>query len=363
MRAHLAFLALLWSILFAIMSEQLAVGYEAEYLPLSREILNQRFLQRLLQDGVTPADGVVRFGVTSIRVNGNNSLSAFGSDREGKPWTLVADAPSSSVSVWFGDLDKNGCNDLILYIPIAKDDWLPNARVVFLMFERNGRPTPWCTLGFFCVDKYGLKELVDLNGDQRAELILQTRSDRFWITSLFETQSTYWRQIQSIAGHSLPFHTLFTSKANHSIVSSALFCENRDRNTRAAYRKGFSRAEKCDLQENGFLLESIDWCRDEPSSSILTAKKGTRTRISSVLCETMVVVLDEHQGRRIAIGSTNHSRKLLEEMNYRRLQVVVRLDASSNKRSTMLVFARSTAPTGALKISLVSSQLHHKSSA
>lgn len=323
MKARLAFLILLCLFLLALSTDQHALGFEADYLPLGKEILSRRIAQRLVQDGITNADGAVSFASKSVRVNSDNSVSVFGSDRAGKPWTLVADAPAGAVSAWSGDFDKNGTEDLVLFVPSGAGDWQPNAKVILLMFESSGRPIPWCVDGFFTVDKYGLKELVDLDDDRKAEMVHQTRSGPYWITSVFTSQNSRWRALQSLAGQTLPFQTQFTSKANHSIRNS-------------------SNSISSLSNTSGLSLDAVDWCKEDPCSSVLVASKGHRMRVNSVLSHTTVVVLDEWRGRRIAIGSTRFSRRLLEEMSFRRLQVALSSEERNRKRTTSLVFARTS---------------------
>lgn len=320
-------------ILFTFASQQNALSVETDYLPLCKDILSRRVTQRLVQDGITAANGVIRTKNASIRVDVDGAVSVFGSDRAGKPWTLVTNSPSGSVSAWAADLDNNGAIDLVLFMPtIGADSWAPNAKVLILMFEKTGRPVPWCSSGFFSVDRYGLKEFVDLDEDGNPELVSQTRNERHWITSIFETRNCRWLALKAFGGQALPFHTPFTSKANHSII-------------RAQAAKNISpfADSLMAVDVNGLnklTIVSVDWCRAQPKESILVAKRNHCARVNSFLGEATVVMLDDLSGRRISIGFIPKSRRLLEEMSFRKLPVVMSIENESPTRTTTLVYAR-----------------------
>lgn len=328
----LIFLLLLLLPIFA--TPQLSLAVETDYLPLCKDILSRRVSQRLLQDGITSAHGVIRCARSSIRVNADGAVSIFGSDRFGKPWTLIVNSPSGAVSAWSADLDNNGTNDLVLFMPaIGGDSWAPNARVLLLMFEKNGRPVPLCTTGFFSVDKYGLKELVDINDDGKPELISQDRTAHYWVTSIFENRNCRWSARKEIAGQALPFHTQFTAKANHSIVRRVKF-----KNSTCASMDRAMMAQSKDI--SNMILLSVDWCRAEPGESVVVAKQNNCSAINSPLGDGTVVMLDDMSGRRISIGTTSISRRLLEEMSFRKLPVALRIEDACSTRTTTLVYAR-----------------------
>lgn len=323
-------------ILFTLASQQYAFSVETDYLPLCQEILKRRVPQRLLQDGITSADGVVRNTRCSIRVDTDGSVSIFGSDRRGKPWTLVTSSPSGAVSAWSADLDNNGASDIVLFMPkVDCEGWAPNAKVLVLMFEKNGRPLPWCTKGFFSVDRHGLKEFVDLDEDGNPELITQTRTAHFWVTSIFETRNCRWLALKALGGQALPFHTKFTSKANHSIIHL------QTKPNIGPYAAPASGAHTGTGELNKLTLVCVDWCRTEPKESILVAKQNNCSSINSSLGEATVVMLDDVSGRRISVGTNIITRRLLEEMSFRKLSVAMSIvDTESLTRTTTLVYAR-----------------------
>lgn len=337
MRARVAFLLLWCTLFFAIAGEQRVFGIEADYFPLNREVFSRRLSQHLMQSGITSADGVLRFAQSSICIDADGLVSVFGSDRVGKPWTVVSSAAAGSVSLWSADLDQNGMQDLILFLPNVAEPWQPSAKIVLLMFERNGRPVPWCGVGFFSVDRYGLRELVDLDDDRKAEIVHQTRAGSYWITSVLEADDGHWQSINSIAGQSLPLLTPFTKSANHTALVSRCLTETGLRAPHVTI--GTNSAAKT-LTNSSVVLHAVDWCKSDPSASILVAASGNRWRLESGFGDTSVVVLDENQGRRVSIGSTNVSRKLLVEMSFRKLPVALDVESSAKRRLTRLVFAR-----------------------
>jgi hypothetical protein len=79
----------------------------------------------------------------------------------------------------------------------------------------GGRPVPSEMDGYFEIDASGFKDLIDLGGDGRAELVRQSYDDGYWITSLYEARDAHWHLIAGEhASRSFPIYTRFTNRAN-----------------------------------------------------------------------------------------------------------------------------------------------------
>jgi hypothetical protein len=72
--------------------------------------------------------------------------------------------------VWKADLDKNGKQDLIIASWSSVNG--PGVEVTLIVFDEDNRPVPWHSpTAYFDYDKHGLKNLVDLDQNGRAELL------------------------------------------------------------------------------------------------------------------------------------------------------------------------------------------------
>ena len=100
---------------------------------------------------------------------------------------------------WRGDLDHNGDEDLIIttFNPTSdeKDVTLP-----ILMIDELGKPVPWQVTGYFAVDDRGVRDLLDLDNDGRAELAyLHMEGDKFEgqrsLTSFYRAQDAHWQRL------------------------------------------------------------------------------------------------------------------------------------------------------------------------
>jgi hypothetical protein len=118
-------------------------------------------------------------------------------------------------ALYSADLDQNGMIDFIYPSYTGGNGLAPSMHVLILFLDTSGRPVPMEIDGYFEIDVYGMKDLVDLNGDNRAELIRQSFDDGYWITSLYEARDSHLHLIKGQhAGRQYPLYTRFTSRSN-----------------------------------------------------------------------------------------------------------------------------------------------------
>jgi hypothetical protein len=73
--------------------------------------------------------------------------------------------------VWTADLDKNGKQDLVIANLDAVNG--PGVQVILVLVDGQDRPVPWRSLdAYFDFEDHGLENLVDLDSDGHAELLL-----------------------------------------------------------------------------------------------------------------------------------------------------------------------------------------------
>ena len=152
------------------------MAYMRDYLPLKDAEVFHRVRQRILRSNFVQGGNAntVRVGLATVRfVEPANEIRFSGLDAMGKPWTVTADALRGG-ALYSADLDHNGKDDLIYAAYTGGNGLAPSMHVVILLFDTAGRPVPSEIDGYFEIDERGLKDLVDLDGDGRAELIRQS---------------------------------------------------------------------------------------------------------------------------------------------------------------------------------------------
>ncbi len=198
------------------------------------------------------------------------------------------------------DLDNNGTLDLIFASNTSGVGLSPSMHIVTLMFDHHGSPIPCEIDGYFEIDKNGVTDLVDLDGNGRAELIRQAYDDGYWITSLYEARESRWHLVKGTHGQrSFPLYTRFTNRPNQVPT-----LPTRGRNP-----------IEDDLSNDSPLLTSklraVTWANvGQSESPELTLSDGTAC---SLVDETMAVILDTKSGRSAAtMSAPEEARRLLE---------------------------------------------------
>ena len=316
-------------------------AYDDAYLPLGKKLLAKRIKQRLLCDPLQAGMRQVVFeNKTKIEISAANTLLINGYDKGGKPWSFAAAAWGGCASVWTADLDKNGMEDLILALRTTTGA-KPPSQLIVLMFEKNGRPFPWATDGYFDVDNKGIKDLLDTDNNGKAELIRQSQDDGYWITSLYEASRSRWHRLHSIDGVSLPLYTRYTYASNKTAIKPP------------EYRHPFEAdlSNDCNTHPTSSSRQFINSVEFSPSSNhsgvpCFLLSDGRRIR-PQYWYASMSIVLDEPSGRKMALLSEQNAiHKLACEISLRRIPVLLsgsRTRAGQRNLSSELIFAQSKA--------------------
>jgi hypothetical protein len=287
-------------------------AYIKDYLPLGDEELGRRFPQRRIPIKFE-AGATARFGNGIIRLDEDQSFSVIGKDRAGKPWRFTGGWNAFCGGFYTADLDLDGTPDLILVLCTGGNGLAPSTHVTTLMFDDQGRPVPSQMDGYFEFDGHGLKDLVDLDGDGRAELIRQAWDDGYWITSLYEARGSRWHRIAGEhAGRAFPLYTRFTTRANRIAT------------TPTPHRHPIEDDLSDDQSTRTARLQAIQWADTRQSENPrLILDNGT-------VCEpvawysTMTVILDSPAGRTAAtLAAPDEARVLLEKIRDEKLRVEV----------------------------------------
>lgn len=304
----------------AIAAIALAIGtpeigaWVKRYMPLDDSELALRFPQRVVNGNFTQFLSA-RIGATSVRfLESADEIQFKGKDISGKPWTITADAMRGG-GLYSADLDHNGAVDLIYASYTGGNGWAPSMHILTLLFDDKGRPVPSEMDGYFEIDPHGLRDLVDLDRDGRAELIRQSYDDGYWVTSLYTAQDAHWRLIHAEhAGRRYPIYTRFTNRFNRVAVDPAPERHPIEDDLANAFDAG----------GKAVVITKMEW-RDMQQSEnvVLHLSDGRRCEVATWY-STASVVLDAPEGRVAAtFGAPDIARRLLETMVRRRIPVQI----------------------------------------
>lgn len=287
-----------------------ASAYYIDYLPLTNAELTLRFNQRVLADPLMPGQ-VVTANRCMVRMTTEAKLHITGTDRNSRAWSVIANCHEGYASVWTTDLDKNGQNDLIFLASTGANGCGPTTHLTVVMFDADGRPVPWQCYGYFEVDKRGLKDILDLDSDGRADILQQSFENGFWITSLYEFCDGRVRLRRHHGTRSFPIHSKFTYKPN-----------------RLPARHSCGMPKEIDwsnevTRADCVYLNRVQWppilrCKESPS---LLLSNGRKCTLST--WKALAVVLDEPAGRRVALMPCEEGHSLLEEIRVRQIPAAV----------------------------------------
>lgn len=112
---------------------------------------------------------VKRYKVDQVTAEVSNRLRVEGTDTGGVFWALNVDIKPGGCWLWRADLDRNGKEDLIMVTSDATS--AGDSIATLVMIDGRGRPLPWQAVGHYDPEDSGLSNLVDLDGDGRAELL------------------------------------------------------------------------------------------------------------------------------------------------------------------------------------------------
>lgn len=304
--------SLFWSLLFVVLSPALpAHGYCKDYMPLSSSELSMRVRQHLISDDLAIGATALADQCT-LKMMPGGTLRITGTDCKGKSWVVWSECENGFASVWSADLDKNKTKDLIVVsrTRAAGIGWEPSAHLLIVAFDDQRRPVPWQCKGFFEVDSRGVKDILDLDGDGYAEVLQQTSTEGFWITSLYEASGARFKRRAIHADRAFPLYNKFTFKPNRLPSKSG-----------GRRPPESNLANDTDGENVSISLRAISNAGRSSNSSVLSLSNGDQWMPAPE--SHMAVVLDEPCGRRVALVPAVESRLLLEEIYRRQIPVMV----------------------------------------
>ena len=291
-----------------------ALAFMNGYLPLSKAEIATSFPVKY-QGTLGPGHIIKTLpagpsGLT-VSTNQNGDLLFTGNDKLQKKWTIAISDEGSAFPYYAftSDLDHDGTPDLILVCGTGGCGLAPSAHFLCFLFDASGRPVPFTADGYFDYDDHGIRDLVDIDGDGKADFVYMNYDDGYWITSLYQASNGHWQKLQGrLRSWIFPIHTRFTNRENHTPVTP--------KSGRHPFAPDLSNA---DSTTQGRLL-GYQWANVEQSEDIQLNVKTARGE--TVVCKpvswysTFSVVLDEPTGRQIVSLSANQKsvRTLLDKI-------------------------------------------------
>ena len=290
------------------------VSIEESYL---NRAFNLKFLRRIKLDEMSTTQANVGSSGAQINLKPRRYVGVTGKDRTGKTWSVQFGAYCEDLRSYEADLDRNGLRDLVFLIPTCGNGLAPSSHILTLMFDSKGRPVPFEADGYFQHKNNGIADIVDMDKDQRAELVYMNFDDGYWITNLYRATNAKWVRAGQFGKYNFPLFTRFTLKENH----------------RSTIPKPGRRPFAPDLSNAMFnikgRLQSYNWANVSQSEDLLLVienARGNRTECRpDSWYSSLSVVVDTKDGRKIAFLSASEDlvRGLLDEINSRRLEVTL----------------------------------------
>ena len=295
-----------------------ASGYVKGYLPLNEKELSLRFPQHTVLREFVPlvweTREIARIGSTRVRSFESGKIQFSGTDLAGKGWTVSGSAMMGG-ALYSADLDHNGTADIIYASYTGGNGLAPPIHVLTLMFDSTGRPVLSAMDGYFETDERGLKDLLDLDRNGRAELLRQSFDDGYWITSLYEALNAKWQIIKGQhAGRQYPMYTRFTTRANRVPTTPAPGRHPVEDNL----------SNNFDTASPALNLERLQWADVQQSANPILHFSNGRDCVEVGWYSTAAVVIDTPERRVSAtLGAPEEAKQLLDTIVRNRIPVRV----------------------------------------
>jgi hypothetical protein len=315
-----------------------ALAFTDRYLPFPKSEARQSFPVRYLGElGPEHLISTLPVGPSGMTVSAYHTpdLLLSGNDKLSKKWMIaISGGGIGPYAAYASDLDHDGTPDLILLCGTGGCGLAPSTHLLCFLFDANGRPVPFTAEGDFECDKHGIRDLVDFDGDGKAELVFMSFDDGYWITNLYQARGGRWQEVQGALGtRTYPIYTRFTNSENHTPVTPKA--------GRHPFAPDLSNAH---ATVEGRLL-SYRWANVEQSEDIqlnLKTQRGDRVPCKPVSWySTFSIVLDEPNGRQIVslAADPKSVRALLDKIVAAGYEVTLFGQRRPNSRTPELLWA------------------------
>jgi hypothetical protein len=193
-----------------------STGIDLDKLPHPR-------LVKILSGGLNGKSRATFDGITATETPGGpREVRLRGASKAGKPWDVRMCCLDE---VWRADLDGNGTQDYVFFStgPYFNGRTTPVFSLSILLMDKQGLPVPFFTLVYQGEHGSGIKNLVDLDRDGRAELLISTYDEYtsdprvggmcsgHWVTQLYRFRQLRAEEVRGVAsGLHFPFIQAWT---------------------------------------------------------------------------------------------------------------------------------------------------------
>ncbi|HUA17459.1 MAG TPA: hypothetical protein VMB25_01860 [Bryobacteraceae bacterium] len=166
-------------------------------------------LTKVRSGWLKPGARVIFDGITAVATDSDVRLSAAG--KSGKRWEVHTFGVDE---VWRGDLDGNGAQDYVFFAggPYGNGRTAPSFSLSILLRDRDAMPVPFFTVVYKGENRDGIKHLVGLSHDGRAELLIsdydELPSDAYvgpfcsghWVNQLYRFNNLAVQEVRGVLG-------------------------------------------------------------------------------------------------------------------------------------------------------------------
>lgn len=198
-------MVVLMCVLSSFFSESRVSALEPGYAPMSVAwVREHRFPMRMIgRFSVEKAPSRLPIGNGGVQLSSANrdgagmAVTLHGTAKDGTKWEAMISGGccTDAFDVHTADLDNNGQQDAIITFRVATTGLEAEFEHLMLLFDSNGLPTPYITVGC-CLDEADkMLDFVDLDNDGQAEVFDQSMSNEEWLFAVYRADNTRWQRV------------------------------------------------------------------------------------------------------------------------------------------------------------------------
>lgn len=125
---------------------------------------------------------------------------------------------AGNAQLYRADLDRNGIQDLVIWRGISGNGLAPNAFLILMTFNQQGRPCVFQSDSFYTASETGIDDLLDLQRNGHTQLLDMQFDSGYWITSLYQVKTPNGSVFTAGLASCYPALTRFTYTPNRKLV-------------------------------------------------------------------------------------------------------------------------------------------------
>lgn len=291
------------AILVCLVTDSACAFFVDNFTPLARSDRQAHFKLRFLADQEQLKDKSRQLcGCTFSISQDGRDLEICGVDKFNQPWRVVKTFSGLGTSVYQGDLDANGIEDIVITSVTGGCGMAPPTVLSTVMFDQLRRPHFFEAAGYSGLagsdNTENLLSLPTRRKDRNQAVLVQEsmafnhvlrRDFSYWRTVLYRADNCQWKLVDNYRGEPMPLVTRYRFKNNHVLVKPVPWpLRSCNKNSWSEDSRTASLAE-ITLAESGS-VESIKLLLDAPEGKDQSLSK------SNDWPETLIVPSDADKG-------------------------------------------------------------------